>query len=129
MAEAEPRLRRRLPARLSVFGSPGRAVTLEVTPRPRTLRAARAIASGGIALVAAPFAALLPPHLPWALALIGVGAWRARAEWRGDYELHAFEGACPRCGAKLTVNERYITLPHPVPCYECHAQPLLTAEK
>lgn len=117
----------RLDARLTLFGSASRPATLEVTPRPRAQRATRALLYTGFALLLAPLAAVVPPHVPWAIAVLGLGAWRARGEWRGEYELRAFEGACPRCGEKLKLDARYVTLPLAVPCYSCHAQPQLTA--
>ena len=114
--------------RLALFGSASREAVLDVTPRPRSLRLRRALATGGLTLPAAVLAGLIPPHFPWALGVLGFGAWRARGEWRGEYRLHAFEGACPRCGNALKLDERYITPPLAVPCYGCHAQPQLTLE-
>lgn len=116
----------RLPARITLFGSASRDALLRVTPRPRAQRATRALVYTGFALLLAPLAALIPPHVPWAIVVLALGAWRAHREWLGEYELHVFEGECPRCGEKLKLDERYVTLPHVVPCYACHAQPQLT---
>lgn len=118
--------RERRSARLELFGATPGAATLEVTPRPRSRRTMRAALTSGATLVGAAVAGIIPPHVPWALAVLGFGAWRARAEWRGEYELHAFEGACPRCGTALELKEKYVTPPLAVPCYSCHAQPQLT---
>ena len=89
---------------------------------------ARALGTLGVTLVLAALAGIVPPHAPWILVVLAIGAWRARTEWRGAYELHAFEGACPRCGEPLRLEDRYVTPPLPVPCYGCHAQPLLRLE-
>lgn len=86
----------------------------------------RAALTAGASLVGAVVAGIIPPHVPWALGVLGLGAWRARAEWRGEYELHRFDGACPRCGNALELKEKYVTPPLAVPCYSCHAQPQLT---
>jgi hypothetical protein len=119
----------RLEARLTVFGSEPGSALLEVTPRPRARRATRAAGTAAATLVVAAAVALLPPHLPWLLAALAVGGWRTRGEWRGEYELHGFEGSCPRCGEPLRVVERYITPPLQVPCFACHAQVQLTLER
>ena len=88
----------------------------------------RALATFGVALILALLVALIPPHAPWLLGVLAVGAWRARAEWRGEYELHEFAGACPRCGETLKLEERYITPPLVVHCDACHSQPQLTLD-
>lgn len=112
-------------ARLTLFGSAPRAAMVEVTPRPRSRRMARALATAAASLVVAAIAGIIPPHAPWILGVLAIGAWRARAEWRGEYALHAFDGECPRCGAGLEIGDRYVTPPVTVVCYGCHAQPQL----
>ena len=118
----------RLEGRLSAFGSEPRIAILDVTPRPRAKRATRAAATAAGTLVVAAGVALLPPHLPWLLAALAIGGWRARGEWRGAYRLHGFEGSCPRCGEPIGLGDRYITPPLQVPCYACHTQSRLTIE-
>ena len=115
----------RLPARVTLFGSPSRDARLEVRPRSPARRGTQALVYTGFALLAAPLVAAIPPHFPWAIAVLGLGAWRARREWLGHYELFVFEATCPRCGEPLKLDERYVTPPLPVPCYSCHAQPML----
>lgn len=112
--------------RLELFGAPRTEASLELTPRPKSRRRTRAALVAAASLPAAVVAGLVPPHAPWALAVLGLGAWRARVEWRGEYELHRFEGSCPRCGGALRLDEKYVTPPLAVPCYGCHAQPRLT---
>ena len=121
-----PTGRTRLDARLTLFGSPPRPAVLDVTPRPRSQRTTRALTTLGATLVLALLVALIPPHAPWLLGVLAVGAWRARGEWRGEYALHELAGLCPRCDAPLELDERYITPPLVVHCDACHAQPMLT---
>ena len=115
-----------LTGRLEVFGSEPRPARLEVTARPRAKRATRAAGSAAATLLVAAGVALLPPHAPWLLAALAIGGWRTSREWRGEFELHAFEGTCPRCAEPLKLDERYITPPLQLPCYACHAQVQLT---
>ncbi|HEX6588127.1 MAG TPA: hypothetical protein VF039_03810 [Longimicrobiales bacterium] len=114
---------------LTLFGAAPTQARLEVTPRPRSRRMTRAALSAGATLLGAAVAAIVPPHVPWALGVLGFGAWRTRAEWRGEYRLHAFDGSCPRCAAPLRLEEKYVTPPLAVPCYGCHAQPQLTLDQ
>jgi len=116
-------------ARVTLFGSAPRTATVEVTPRPRAQRMTRALLTLAATLVLAAVAGIVPPHVPWILGVLAVGAWRARAEWRGEFALHAFEGECPRCGAQLVIEDRYITPPITVACYGCHAQPQLHIDR
>lgn len=118
--------RRTIAGRLTLFGAAPTDGTLEVTPRPMSRRTMRAALTAGATLVGAVGAGIIPPHVPWALGVLGLGAWRTRAEWRGEYELHRFDGTCPRCGNALELKEKYVTPPLAVPCYSCHAQPQLT---
>jgi hypothetical protein len=120
--------RQRRDGRLELFGAQPRPAVVEVTPRPRGKRMTRALATLGTALVLAALVALIPPHVPWLLGVLAVGIWRARAEWRGEYHLHEFAGACPRCGEALKLEDRYITPPLVVHCDACHSQPRLSLD-
>lgn len=105
--------------------SPGPA-RLEALVRPGAVRAGRAagIALAGILL--APIAFLLPPHLPWGLAVVVTTAVLAWREWRGVYRVCSFSGSCPRCGSPLEIRAgAQLDLPHPISCYQCHHEPVL----
>lgn len=115
-------------ARLTLFGSPTRAAVVDVTPRPRHQRMVRALATLGVTILLAALVGIIPPHVPWILGVLALGAWRTRGEWKGEYALHAFAGPCPRCGEPLRLEEKFITPPLAVPCYSCHAQPQLQLE-
>ena len=104
-------------------------VHARVTPRSRNVRLGGAFVRLLGFAVLAPIAAIVPPHIPWALAAVGAGLWFGFRQWRGEYVVEAFEGACPRCGSPLAiVPGSLVRLPHPIDCYNCHHIPLLRVE-
>lgn len=118
--------RREIPARLTLFGFPARPVRLVATPRSKRKRTTRALLTMGLALVATPLVALVPPHLPWALGAFFGGAFLAWKQWKGAYQVHEFEGACPSCGNELEIPEdSLIDPPQKIDCYSCHHEPRL----
>lgn len=64
-----------------------------------------------------PFVASFPFVLGLGLVYHGI---------KGRYQVHAFQGACPRCeeALKLDAGSR-INLPHSMVCYACHHEPEL----
>lgn len=52
----------------------------------------------------APAVGLVPPHVPWALAALGIGGFMGIRKWRERFTLLSFEGICPRCGGRLSLN-------------------------
>ena len=113
-------------ARLTLRGHEARPATLDVeyrAPRTRATRAALALAG---CWLLAPIVFLLPPHLPWAIAAVLAGLYFSYRQWTGEYQVHRFEGSCPRCGAELPLPPgSRIRLPHPMVCYQCHHEPVL----
>ncbi|MGH7605714.1 MAG: hypothetical protein ACREME_00115 [Gemmatimonadales bacterium] len=115
-----------LPARLAIFGHAPTAVSLRVEPRSATARKARA----AIALVACwalvPLVALIPPHVPWALAAFVAGIYLARRNWNGTHVVRSCEGTCPRCETPVRIRpDTLIRLPHAVTCYGCQSELIL----
>ena len=56
--------------------------------------------------------------------VIGMGLVYRTA--RGRYQVHAFQGVCPRCSGELQLKPgSKIPLPYPVVCYGCHHEPEL----
>lgn len=116
------------PARLALRGHAPRAALAELTWRPPRARLTAALLSllGCWALI--PLVFFVPPHLPWALAAFAAGLYFAYRSWTGEYVVHRFEGACPRCGGALTLKPgSRVRLPHPMTCFQCHHMPLLEA--
>lgn len=83
----------------------------------RARRTAIALAAG---LIVAPIAALVPPHAPWALGALGMGILTARRRWTEEHTLHFLQGACPRCGAAVTLSHpSRLRHPHATSCPSC----------
>ena len=113
-------------ARVTLRGHEAKPAVLDVEYRdPRTRATKAAIALVGF-WVAAPLLFLLPPHLPWGFGAVLAGLFFAYRQWTGEYLVKRFEGACPRCGAPLSLPPgSRIRLPHAMNCYQCHHEPVL----
>ena len=109
-------------ARVVLFGHDAQAARARIRRRARSWRlggAARRLAASALI---APVAAVVPPHAPWAIGAILVGALLARRRWQERYTLESLSGACPRCGAPLSVRPARLREPHPVACDGCRHQ-------
>ncbi|MFS8638071.1 MAG: hypothetical protein FWJ74_08280 [Gemmatimonadota bacterium] len=116
-------------ARVTLFGFKSVPAHAELLHRPRSVRFTRAIIALAVCWCAAPVVAILPPHIPWLLAAIGAGLYFGWREWHGAYEVRRITAQCPSCGAELAVRPgARIDLPHKLPCFSCHHEPLLEAE-
>lgn len=114
------------PARLSLPGHEPTEVRAAVIYRSTSLRLTRAMIYLIGLWALAPLVFLIPPHLPWALAAVVAGIALAWSNWSGTWEVRSVEGACPRCGTRLTVKPgARISLPHDLSCFHCHHNPTL----
>ena len=103
---------------------------LTVEPRPRRTRSTRAAVILATTLVLAPVAFLVPPHFLWPLVVLAVGAYFAYREWTGEYIVHDFDGACPRCGEPLEIEAgTRVRGRQRVECYGCHREPELVLDE
>lgn len=91
--------------RLEAFGYDSTQARMRVIPRPASWRATRAILSGVVGLGAAPVVFFIPPHIPWALASVGLGIFFARRFALEARTLVSLEGACPKCGADIRIDK------------------------
>ena len=106
-----------VPAQITLFGFDGVSANARIEARWRGRRAAAALAAG---LIAAPLAALVPPHAPWALGALGIGLLTAHRRWAEEHTLHFLEGACPRCGEGITLSRpARLRHPHATSCPSC----------
>lgn len=106
-------------AEVRLFGHSPRPARARIRVRSRSWRlggALRRLAGGA---VLAPFAAIVPPHAPWAIGALGVGALLARRRWHERFTLAGVEGSCPRCGAELSARGGRLRAPHPLTCDGC----------
>jgi hypothetical protein len=107
--------------KVSLFGFPDTFATVEVLPRSLGWRALRASAFVGGGLVLAPAVGLIPPHAPWAVAALGIGAFMGLRKWRERFTILSFHGTCPRCGGALFLPPHIPLRPvMTVPCEACN---------
>ncbi|HEY0152650.1 MAG TPA: hypothetical protein VGB92_11675 [Longimicrobium sp.] len=107
-----------VPARLSFSGqaTEGRARVLERTPRWRRTAALKELAWW----LLAPAVFFIPPHIPWVLLVLGLGAFRAFGRLREHRTLLWLEGPCPKCGTAQDYAELgRMRDPHMVQCSSC----------
>ncbi len=108
-----------VPARLVFAGgewSEARARVIERTPR---WRRTSALTQLGLWLLA-PVVFWIPPHIPWVLLVLGVGAVRALNRFREHRTLVSLRGPCPRCGTEQEFGETgRMKQPHTVHCTNC----------
>ncbi len=117
------------PARLTLFGHPSTPLAVSLAPRTRAWRLLGAIRTGAIAAALAPVAFLVPPHAPWALAVLAAGGVLARRRWTERYTILGGTGRCPRCGDRIELPEgRRLKSHHTVPCDSCHHEPRLEVD-
>lgn len=117
------------PARLTLFGFSPTSADVEVVYRPRSWRVTRALLSIGIAVGFAPVAALLPPHFPWPIIVLGSGAYLAAKRWTERYTLRSLAGRCPKCGAEQPLDSpTKLKLPHTLTCAGCRHDLLLEVD-
>ena len=111
---------------LRLRGHEPRPARLRVEVRPRQTRMTKAVLTLVGFLVLAPIVFFIPPHVPWVLLAVSAGVFLAYKQWIGEYLVHDFEGACPRCGAPLEIKpESKVRLPLVMDCYQCHHKPVL----
>jgi hypothetical protein len=108
-----------VPARLVFAGgewSEGRARVIE---RTASWRRGSALSQLGLWLLA-PVVFWIPPHIPWVLLVLGLGAWRALNRFREHRTLVSLRGACPKCGTEQEFRETgRMKQPHTVHCAHC----------
>ena len=118
-----------VPARITLFGFDVVRAKARIEARSTRWRARRASIALAAGLIVAPAVALVPPHAPWALGALGIGFLTARRRWAEEHTLHSLEGACPRCGAGVSLS-RPVRLrhPHAISCPSCQYELAVTVD-
>jgi len=87
------------------------------------------VRTGLLFLLIAPVAGLVPPHAPWMLGALGMGAFLARRRWDHHFTLEGLQAVCPRCGAALKVQAARLRTRHTIPCEGCHHEATLVVSQ
>ena len=107
-------------ARLEAFGLAPTPASVRLVARPSSWRMTRALLALFIGLGLTPLVALVPPHLPWAVAAFFGGLYTAWRYSRERVTLLSYDGVCPRCDARVH-SERACPFAEPfgVHCSRC----------
>jgi predicted RNA-binding Zn-ribbon protein involved in translation (DUF1610 family) len=109
-----------VPAQITLFGFDVVPADARIEARSTAWRARRVAIALAAGVIAAPAAALVPPHAPWALGALGISLLTARRRWAEEHTLHSLEGACPRCGEGISLSlSTRLRHPHPISCPSC----------
>ncbi len=120
----------RAPAARTVLRAyPPAPARVDLDYRPLSGRLARTALALAICWGPIPWAVWVPPHYPWPILLLCVGAYAGWRSWTGRWRVRAFAGLCPRCGRHLRIEAgTSIDLPHTLTCYGCHFEPVLEVD-
>ncbi len=109
-----------VPGTAVLFGYEPTPVDLHLVPRPTRWRVGGAVRIGAVAGVLTPLAAVVPPHAPWALGVLGTGAILVHRRLNERFTVSSADGACPKCGGRLSAGGGRLRRPHPASCESCH---------
>ncbi|HEY0020709.1 MAG TPA: hypothetical protein VGC13_30700 [Longimicrobium sp.] len=108
-----------VPARLVFAGGEWTEAHARVIERTPGWRRSSALTQLGLWLLA-PVVFWIPPHVPWVLLVLGLGAVRALNRFREHRTLVSLRGACPKCGTGQEFGETgRMKQPHTVHCASC----------
>lgn len=108
-----------VPARLVFAGGEWTEARARVIERSPAWRRSSALMQLGWWLLI-PIVFWIPPHIPWVLLMLGIGAVRAFNRFREYRTLVSLRGACPKCGTEQEFRETgRMKQPHVVHCANC----------
>jgi hypothetical protein len=108
-----------VPARIVFAGGEWRPARARVIERSPAWRRSAALMQLWWWLLA-PVVFWIPPHIPWVLAVLAIGAVRAMNRFREYRTLVSLRGTCPRCGTEQDFPEvGRMKQPHNVHCAAC----------
>ena len=112
-----------LVARLALFGRVPTPATLTVEPRTRGERLLRAYLTLFGAGILGTILFIVPPHAEPVLLTWIAGIYWFRKHLNAEFEVVAFEGACPYCHKPVQVKAgTTLKFPHSVSCYSCKSE-------
>lgn len=110
-----------VPARAESFGDDPTEGRVGVIARTSAWRVSHATPPLVIGLLLSPVLFIVPPHVPWALGAVGVGALLAVRKWRERFTLTRLDLPCPHCGQPLALaGPVALRQPHSLSCDACH---------
>ena len=108
-----------VPARLVFAGGEWTQAQARVIERTPAWRRSAALMQLGWWLLA-PVVFWIPPHIPWVLLVLAIGAVRALNRFREQRTLVSLRGPCPKCGTEQEFRELgRMKQPHAVHCAHC----------
>ncbi|HEX2207977.1 MAG TPA: hypothetical protein VHG93_09880 [Longimicrobium sp.] len=108
-----------VPARLVFAGGEWTEARARVIERTAAWRRSSALTQLLLWLLA-PLVFWIPPHIPWVLGVLGLGAYRALNRFREYRTLVSLRGTCPKCGTEQEFRELgRMKNPHAVHCAHC----------
>jgi hypothetical protein len=108
-----------VPARLMFAGGQWSEARARVIERSASWRRSSALMQLGWWLLA-PVVFWIPPHIPWVLLVLAIGAVRALNRFREHRTLVSLRGPCPKCGTEQDFTETgRMKHPHTVHCASC----------
>jgi hypothetical protein len=108
-----------VPARLVFAGGEWSQARARVIERTAAWRRSSALTQLAWWLLV-PIVFWLPPHIPWVLLVLGIGAYRALNRYREFRTLVSLHGPCPKCGMEQEFHETgRMKQPHTVHCAHC----------
>jgi hypothetical protein len=108
------------PVELRLFGHPPSTARAVIVDRSTGWRWSRALVTGLGAIGAAALGALIPPHVPWAVAILSVGVFLAVRRLLERRTLLGLDGNCPRCSAVQALGRpTRLRVPHELHCTSC----------
>lgn len=117
------------PVHIALPGHPPAPARVWLERLPLRGRCARTAISLLLCWGIVPLAMWIPPHYPWPLLFVFVGAYLAHLYWTGRYRVWYFLGTCPRCARPLRIDAgTRVSMPHTLTCYACHFEPRLELE-
>lgn len=112
-----------IPARIGALRLHATPAELRATRRTPAERLTRAVLTVAGCWIAAPVAALIPPHFEAFILALLLGLYFGRRAWIGEWQVTAMHGTCPRCDGNVSIRAgTMLYLPHTLHCSSCRTE-------